>query len=328
MSRNQLSKAARKPRQQRVGLGTAQLSNTDGKSETVRYMSKRGARQILAHAISLGVRFFDTGVHYGEAEALLGEAKRTHAGSIFVATKIGLNPNGVRDFSIPFLRAQIDESIARLGPLPIDLLQLNKPNISDFSSGDLVSFIEKLKKDKQIRYFGIVAPTPDSATYFIQNLDDLDSIQVFFNLIHTEGLPALKLAAKRGIHTVVRSPLNSGLLSGQYTESTRFDPNDERNNYFRGATYEKRIQAVKRIQKELTIPDSKMIQFSLSYVLSQDSVDVVIPGASSVAQLEQYVLPSIGQKHFTPDELNKIDSVVNKYYGTLRSEALVLHVTP
>jgi len=285
-------------------------------------MDRSNAEQLINYAISRGVHFFDTGVHYGEAEVLLGQAKRRHGDAIFVATKIGLDSTSERNFSIPFLRAQLSQSLNRLGPSPIDLLQLNKPCISDFSGTPLTSFIKGLKGNEIIRYFGIVAESTDSARFFIENLDYLDSIQVFFNLLHPGSLPVIELASKRGIQTIIRSPLNSGLLSGYYDESIEFDPTDERNRFFRGPMYVKRIQAVKKIQTDLDIPNSDMIQFSLSYILSQTSVDLVIPGASSIDQLNQYLSPRIDKELFSLAELQKIDRVVDNHYRSIRHEAL------
>lgn len=270
----------------------------------------------------MGIDFFDTGVHYGQAETMLGTAKRRYGDSISVATKIGLDHASYRNFSIPFLESQLKQCLARLGPEPIDLLQLNKPPPSEFATDTLDLFIKDLKQRGVIKNFGIVAGTAESAEFFLQNLDYLDSIQIFFNLLHPEARTALELASSRGIHTIVRSPLNSGLLSGYYTESTKFRDNDERGKFFQGSIYLKRLAAIRKIQSDLGISNDSLIEFSLSYILSHPTVDIVIPGASTTDQLRRYLNPNIIEASWSPDRLFSIDQVVQNHYGAIRAEAL------
>jgi aryl-alcohol dehydrogenase-like predicted oxidoreductase len=304
----------------KIGLGTAQLSNTDGSSLTVNYMNESSAMSILQHAIGRGVFFFDSGVNYGKSENLLGDLKKVYGDSIIVATKIGMSSQGVRNFSITSLRDDLSRSLERLNVKQIDLLQLNKPTISDLENEELIIFLQTLKKEKIIKYLGVVVGDVSVGEYAVANIMDLDSLQIFYNMLHPEAERLLKDSYRRGITTIVRSPINSGLLSGYYNANTKFSSNDERGIFFKGRLYEKRIIAVKNIQRKLCINDEDLIAYAINFIVSNSNVSITIPGASSLKQLDNYLSSSNKSLLIDNSQLEKIKNIVESYYGILRSE--------
>lgn len=69
-------------------------------------------------------------------------------------------------------------------------------------------------------------------------------------------------------------------------------------------------------EMNLNIDDATLLDFALSFVLSSPAVSVVIPGASSVAQVQRYVasseMPAIG-----PERLSMIRQIVAEEMGSL-----------
>ncbi len=291
-----------------IGLGTAQLANTSGRSPGVQFIPPQVARGILAAALDEGVNFFDTADRYGDAEMLLGECSTTTKSRITVATKAGLRPDGMRDFSENHLRSSVDQSLKRLRVDRIDLFQLNKPAEADLRDGRIFALLENLKLSGKIRYAGIVVGET-SAGFLSVDSGTVDTLQVLYNLLYQDTYQLIRCAGERGLGVVVRSPLNSGVLSGTYTSSTVFPAGDERSQYFSGVSFQTRLSLLGEIQDALHVDNENLLEFSLRFVLSCPHVSVIIPGASSMGQAVRYAkcsdLPKFGES-----ELEHIKSAV------------------
>ena len=95
-----------------IGLGTAQLSNTDNNFRGVKYVPIEEARKILSAAIEKGVNIFDTGANYGNAESILKEVKQKIFGGIFCSTD---ESGSCHDFAVELTKEFLkDKSILTL----------------------------------------------------------------------------------------------------------------------------------------------------------------------------------------------------------------------
>src|SRR5699024_1170639 len=101
---------------------------------------------------------------------------------------------------------------------------------------------------------------------------------------------------------IVRLPLASGLLSGKITRATTFREDDHRNfnrdgqhfnvgETFAGLELDKHIGLADQVAR-LVPPSMTMAQMALRWILDQPAVSVVIPGASSPAQVDANVSAS------------------------------------
>lgn len=281
-----------------IGLGTAQLANVDGQFPGVKLIPLEVARNVLTVAVERGVTFFDTGDEYGAAESLLGELPRSIKQTVFIATKAGRKLDGMRDFSSEYLRERVHRSLRRLGVDYLDLFQVNKPSKAALEDGSVFEFLDQMKREGKIRYAGLVVGEEDTGLMAIRS-GVVDCLQVLYNLLYAKTEDLIAYACKQGLGVIIRSPLNSGLLAGTYTPATTFPVHDDRSRYFTGRAFEERLAALYRIQKALNVENDVLLEFSLTFVLSNPSVSVVIPGASSVGQVERYVAcsgkPSIGE---------------------------------
>ena len=292
-----------------IGLGTAQLANTDGQGHGVTYIAPAIARNIISVAIERGVNFFDTADQYGNAEVLLGELDSTTKSKIIIATKAGLKPDRTRDFSESYLLQQIDRSLMRLKVDRIDLFQLNKPNRRDLENGSLFSMLDQLKAAGKIKYSGVVVGDIETGDDCVQS-GSVDCLQVLYNLLYSRTEELILKASQRGIGIIARSPLNSGVLSGTYTDAKVFPASDERSQYFSGSGFEDRLGVLYEIQQILQIDNKDLLEFSLQYILSNQHCSAVIPGASSVGQVTRYIECS-GKARFDESYLVRIRDVVS-----------------
>jgi aryl-alcohol dehydrogenase-like predicted oxidoreductase len=89
------------------------------------------------------------------------------------------------------------------------------------------------------------------------------------------------------------------MLSGKFRRDSQFAANDHRNynrhgeafdvgETFAGVPFEEGLAAVEEI-RALTPPGVTMAQFALRWILMQDAVSVVIPGAKSAQQAKENV---------------------------------------
>ena len=96
-------------------------------------------------------------------------------------------------------------------------------------------------------------------------------------------------------------PLASGLLTGRFNEGTKFPETDHRNfnangeafnagETFSGIEFSKGLALSKEIASFL--PDERMSQWAIRWILDHPEITTVIPGATKVEQVEKNVAAS------------------------------------
>jgi aryl-alcohol dehydrogenase-like predicted oxidoreductase len=123
----------------------------------------------------------------------------------------------------------------------------------------------------------------------------LASLQMIFNIFRQHVADEVFAKAKeKGVAIIVRVPLASGLLSGKFSEDTSFAPGDHRNfnangesfnagETFSGIEFKEGVRLANKIKGIL--PDSRMPQWAIRWILDHPEVTTVIPGASKVWQV-------------------------------------------
>ena len=125
--------------------------------------------------------------------------------------------------------------------------------------------------------------------------EGLASLQIILNVFRQKPLEELLPKAKAlGVAIIVRLPLASGLLTGKLAMDTRFPEGDHRHfnrdgaqfnvgETFAGLPYAKGVELAAELKSY--VPEGlSMADMSLRWILDQDAVTVVIPGASSANQ--------------------------------------------
>ena len=264
-----------------VGLGTWQFGSREwGYGD--RYASG-AAIEIVKRARELGVTLFDTAEIYGfgRSERILGEALGADRAQVVVASKV---------FPVaPFpavVRNREQGSAQRLQLRRIPLYQVHQPN-PVVSDSVIMPGMRSLLQDGLI---GAVGVSNYSLSRWRQADDALGqpvvSNQVQFSLAHSGPLENLVPFAQQENRMIIAySPLAQGLLGGRYTV-------DHRPGGIRAATPLFGTENLRRIAPLLDtlreVADAQHAtpsQVALAWLLGLPQV-VVIPGASSVEQLE------------------------------------------
>ena len=272
----------------RVGLGTWQFGSTEwGYGDAY---AAGAAREIVARARELGVTLFDTAEIYGfgNSERILGEALGDERATVVVASKVF----PVAPFP-PVVRRRAAGSARRLGLDRIPLYQVHQANplVPDTV---IMPGLRRLLDEGRIGAVGV-------SNYSLERWRRADaalgrpvvSNQVQFSLARPDPLVDLVPFAERENRMVMAySPLAQGLLGGKYGPDHRPGGVRAANPLF-GSENLRRIGPLLDLLRDLAARyQAEPAQVALAWLLSLPQV-VVIPGASSVQQLEFNVAAAV-----------------------------------
>ncbi|MCM3687080.1 aldo/keto reductase [Kocuria rosea] len=275
-----------------VGLGTWQLGADWGDVDPAE------ATAVLQAAVESGVTFFDTADVYGDgrSEQTIGAFLRDHPElDITVATKMGRRVEQVpENYTLANFRQWVDRSRKNLGTDTLDLVQLHCPPTPVYSDDEVYDALDTLVEEGAVRSYGVSVERTDEALAAIAR-GSTATVQIILNAFRLKPLDAVLPAARdAGVGIIARVPLASGLLSGKYSKDTRFPENDHRNynrsgeafdvgETFSGVDFEQGLEAVREFSGLL--PEGvTTVQAAIAWIIAQDGVSTVIPGARNVEQ--------------------------------------------
>ncbi|QKJ25672.1 aldo/keto reductase [Aquiluna borgnonia] len=295
-----------------IAFGGWQLGGTWGPvddSESIR---------TLLHAYEQGINFVDTAELYGDgrSESVIGQSLRKwDGGQIYVATKVRPirwpDPDEDRPemrgrYPRWYLRENIEGSLRRLGVERLDLLQLHcwAPDLA--TSLDWLETINELRLEGKIDQVGVsLRDYRPNEGIVAAELRLVSSVQVIFNLFEqrpaTEGL--FEACAKTNTAAIARVPMDSGSLSGMWTESTpsTWMENSVQSQLFGGDRFAVTLERIERLKGVVRPYFESLAEAAIRYSLSSPSVSSTIPGMSNIKSVDRNVAYSDGQQF--PEEL-------------------------
>jgi aryl-alcohol dehydrogenase-like predicted oxidoreductase len=281
-----------------LGLGTWQFSN--GGNFVGGYWSALAPelmRDIVAASVASGINWFDTAQMYGSGTS---ERNLTHAlqeanlppGSALIASKWWPVLKTADN-----LRNTIDERLACLQGYPLDLHQVHQP-LSISSVEKQMQAMADLLDAKKIRSAGV-------SNFPVKMMVKADEVlrargyslaanQVRYNLMgrQIERNGILQEAKARGITIIAWSPLEQGMLTGRFhrePERIKQLPWMRRNALlFQKSRIRNSLPLIEALEQIAAAHDATTTQVALSWLIhSHGDTVVAIPGASSVAQVQQ-----------------------------------------
>ena len=244
-----------------------------------------------------GVTFFDTADVYGDgrSERLIARFRKERREPVMVATKIGRRaPQNVKEFTRENLSAWIDRSRKNLEVDRLDLVQLHCPPTDVFYRPEVFAAMDSFVEDGRIASYGVSVEKVEEGLKAIE-FPNVATVQIIYNVFRQR--PAehfLGAARERNVGVIARVPLASGLLTGKFNRDTKFSASDHRNynrhgesfdvgETFAGVDYETALDAVGALRM-LVPPGMTMAQMALRWILMNDVVSTVIPGAKTPEQ--------------------------------------------
>ena len=277
----------------RIGFGAWAIGGTWGE------VTEAEARATLHAALDAGMTFIDTADVYGDgrSERIIREVLRERGGDRpFVATKAGrrLSPHVAAGYTPANIEAFIDRSLTNLGVDRLDLVQLHCPPTAVYSDPAMFEGLAALRAKGKIADFGVSVETLEEASLAIRQRGVV-SVQIIYNLFRQRPAEVFFPEARAAnVAVIARVPLASGLLTGKMTAASTFAPDDHRSfnrngeafdkgETFSGVPFDVALEAVEEL-RPLVPGGATMAAFALRWILMEQAVTVVIPGAKSPAQ--------------------------------------------
>lgn len=264
----------------------------------------------LHTALDLGCQLIDTAPLYGNghAEQLIARVFKERESRVTTLTKIyplhyqwapapGTNMHDI--YPVEHIIAQAEGSLRRLETDCLDCLLFQTWCPSWSGETAWYDTMQDLRKQGKIRAFGISVSdhrADEVCDVIVKGLVDI--VEVPYSILDQRAAACLlAIAQQHHVSVIVRTPLASGALAGDWHEGMKFPRDDWRRRVFRDELLQQTLQRVAKVQS-LIDPSLHLAQVALRFCLSHPAVTAVIPGVRNADQvhcnlavLEQNPLP-------------------------------------
>ena len=279
-----------------IGLGCNNFGRLKTPTET-----QEGTNAVIGAAIDAGITFFDTADIYGsvrgQSETFMGNALGRRRGDIVLATKFGMDMEGLNGAdwgargSRRYIRRAVESSLKRLQTDWIDLYQLHQPDpLTPIE--ETIATLDELVTEGKVRYIG----HSNLSGWQLADADHLArlgghsrfiSAQSEYSLlargVEHEVLPAVN---HFGLGFLPYFPLFNGLLTGKFTREG--GPADSRIMAIRPHVHENApwdtLEAYAAFCAERGVT---MLNATFAWLLAQPGLTSVIAGATRPEQITQ-----------------------------------------
>ncbi|MFC2004012.1 aldo/keto reductase [Chloroflexota bacterium] len=276
-------------------LGTTTFGAQVDEAESIR---------IIKSAITSGINFIDTADVYngGKAEEIVGKALREERDSIILATKVGAwqSGPGINDIGLSrkHIMREVEDSLRRLGTDYIDLYYTHLPDYNT-PIDETLRALDDLVHSGKVRYIACSnyrAWQLCDALWvsYVHNLARFECIEAPYNLITRDiEYELLTLCSAKQVGVTIYNPLAAGLLTGKHDpakpplEGTRFAMKRVGALYTGRYWHDRNFAAIARLKKIAEEQGQSFPQFSLAWILNNDTVTSVLLGVTSIRQLQE-----------------------------------------
>lgn len=276
----------------------------------------RESLDMIDAALDLGINFFDTADVYGmgHSEKLLGRAMKGRRDQFIVATKIGWvgfdNKKQVSQYdTVEKLIAGVESNLERLQTEYVDLVQCH----IDFREANMEIFVEgfqKLQAQGKVRAYGVST----SDFEYLQAFNDDNkaaTLQIDYSILNrTPEENIFPYTIENNLGVLVRGPLAMGILTGKFSEDSRFEDGDFRQNWIENKDeHQIFLNDLEKVEKlKPLVNERSMAQLAIQFTMQHPAVTLAIPGAKRISQLKENVKAAL-MPELTPEELAMIDSI-------------------
>jgi len=281
----------------RLGLGGAPLGGL------FKDVQGEAAVATIRRALELGINFFDTAPLYGhgKSEKWMGQGLAgVPSDSRVLATKVGRvlepvepgtlekdefdNPapfKPVFDYSYEGTMRSFNESLKRLQVDRIDILHIHDPDdhYNEAIKGAYPA-LDQLRREGKIKAVGAGMNQAEMPARFArEGTFDCFLLAGRYSLIDHTGLKELlPLCVEKQISIIIGGPYNSGILATGPKPGAKFNYADAPPEIL------EKVRKVEEVCQRHQVP---MKAAALQFPLAHPAVAAVIPGARSVAELEE-----------------------------------------
>jgi aryl-alcohol dehydrogenase-like predicted oxidoreductase len=274
------------------------------------------AHQILTHAYSKGIRYFDAARSYGKAEDFLsgwaGNHKDIAIGSKWGYTytadwKVNAEHHEIKEHSIDVLKRQWQETLNTLPRRP-DIYHIHSASMESgvLENNQVLDYLWKLKENGLIVGLSLSgsrqADTLERSLEIKSSGEQLfQSVQVTWNILERSTTEAIENAVKAGYGIIVKEALANGRLTDRNTTPE----------------FQDKLKVITEIADEHQVGIDAI---AIAYILHQPWISVVLSGAAQKSHLDSN-LKALGIE-LHPGEIEKLNQLAEppEEYWQTRSE--------
>ena len=268
-------------------------------------VTREAAVATVRAALDAGITHLDTAYCYGEQgeseraiRAALAAIGPTARDGVVIAGKCGIHWEPDASLDPPRrqvvngrperIRAEVEESLERLGTDRLDLLYLHAPDPMiplEESAGELLRLLEAGKA----RAIGLSNASRDQLERFAA-VCPLAACQMHFNMLQREiEREILPWCMSQHVAMVVYWPLMKGLLAGRMHRDQVFPQSDSRHKYpmFNGAEFTRNLDFVDSLRPIATRLAVALPDLVLAWTAEQPGITSVLFGATSPEQVAE-----------------------------------------
>jgi len=279
---------------------------------------------LILGAFDRGITHFDLANNYGpppgSAETNFGKIFHqnlaAHRHELIISTKAGYlmwaGPYGEWG-SRKYLLTSLDQSLHRLQLDYVDIFYSHRPDPHTPLEETMGALAHAVRTGKAL-YAALSNYGPEQTAAAAKILRELGTPclihQPRYNLIDRKPEQGLLAVLEReGIGCIPFSPLAQGILSERYLQGLPEGSRATRNMFLKTETVERHRPMIQKLQTVALARGQTLAQMALAWVLRNPVVTSVLPGASSVKQIESN-LAALQKTDFSPAELTAIDAAV------------------
>ena len=279
----------------------------------------------MRHAVERGVNWIDTAAVYGlgHSEELVGRLLRDYTAGDrpYVFTKCGLiwdeqNPmvQSKRIGTRESLRREVEQSLKRLGVDRIDLYQMHWPAEDGTPVESYWQTLLDLKQEGKVRAVGLSNHKIDRLE-IAERLGHVDTLQPPFSAIRRDVLAAeLPWCAAHQTGVIVYSPMQSGLLTGSFTEARAAalaaDDWRSRSPDFQSPRLQANLALADALRPIANRHESPVGAVAVAWALAAPAVTGAIVGARNPKQVDGWV--DAGRLLLTNSDLAEIAAAIER----------------
>ncbi len=283
-------------------------------------------RSIVRHAFDCGITHFDLANNYGppagSAEENFGRILkadfRSYRDQMIISSKAGyyMWPGPYGDWgSRKYLVSSLDQSLKRMGLEYVDIFYHHRPD-PETPLEETMKALDHIVRQGKALYAGISNYNAEQTRKALDILNELGTPCLIhqpkysmFERWVEDGL--LDVLQDKGVGCIPFSPLAQGMLTDKYLGGI---PEGSRASKEHGFLKKEQItpdklEKIGKLNQLAGKRGQSLAQMALAWILKDPRITSVLIGASSVKQLDDN-LEMLGNRHFSDDELNQINSIL------------------
>lgn len=275
----------------------------------------------IFEAMDSGINWIDTAPIYGcgHSEEVVGKAIKQMSQKPIIATKCGLLWNEKREMRYSLksdsILKECDDSLKRLGVDTIDLYQMHWPNPDEDIEQGWEAMV-KCQEAGKVRYIG-VSNLSVSQLERIKNIHPVASLQPPYSMLNRDiETDILGYCGDNNIGLVVYSPLQTGLLTGKFTEESvlKLPEDDYRRTTdanFQQPQLSRNLKIVDSLKIIASERGKSLAQLAVAWTLSRQEVTSSIVGARKPGQIVETSMA--GDWELDANTLTEINVVLKSF---------------